>query len=55
MVLNQRIYVAVAEKLSVLRTEQALEIRAARVDWPRILAILARIGQGNLPQRGRAA
>jgi hypothetical protein len=50
--LNQLINVAVAEKLSALRTEQALRTRAARADRPRTLAALARIGQGNPPLEG---
>lgn len=45
--LNQLINVAVAEKLSAMRTEQVLRERAARADRPRTLAALARIGQDN--------
>jgi hypothetical protein len=50
--LNQLINVAVAEKLSALRTEQTLRERAARADRPRTLEALARIGQGNPPGKG---
>ena len=47
--LNQLINVAVAEKLSALRTEQVLRERA---DRRRTLEALARIGQGNAPLPG---
>jgi hypothetical protein len=50
--LNQLINVAVAEKLSALRTEQVLRERAARADRRRTLEALARIGQGNAPLPG---
>ena len=50
--LNQLINVAVAEKLSALRTEQTLGARAARADRPRTLAVLGRIGQANPPVAG---
>jgi len=50
--LNQLINVAVAEKLSALRTEQVLERRAARADRVRTLEALARIGQDNPPLPG---
>ena len=50
--LNQLINVAVAEKLSALRTEQTPSTRAARADRPRTLATLARIGQGKPPVEG---
>lgn len=47
--LNQLINVAVAEKLSAMRTEQLLRERAAR----RVsLATLARIRQANPPDPG---
>jgi hypothetical protein len=42
--LNQFIAQAVAEKLSALRTEDLLGRRAGRVDWPRVQAILDRVG-----------
>lgn len=50
--LNQLINVAVAEKLSALRTEQLLGERAARADRARTLEALGRIGQGNPPLTG---
>jgi hypothetical protein len=45
--LNQFINVAVAEKLSALRTEDYFRDRAARADIPRAHEILARAGKGN--------
>jgi hypothetical protein len=50
--LNQLINVAVAEKLSALRTEEYFRERAARADVPRALAILGRAGVGNPPAEG---
>jgi hypothetical protein len=50
--LNQLINVAVAEKLSALRTESYFRERAARGDVVRALAILDRAGVGNPPQKG---
>jgi hypothetical protein len=50
--LNQLINVAVAEKLSALRTERVLGERAARADRGRTLEALARIGQANPPGPG---
>jgi hypothetical protein len=50
--LNQLINVAVAEKLSALRTEQALRERAVRADRRRTLEVLARAGQDNPPVPG---
>lgn len=50
--LNQLINVAVAEKLSALRTESYFQERAARADIPRALAILDRAGTGNSPSPG---
>lgn len=50
--LNQLINVAVAEKLSAMRTEQLLGERAARADRARTLDALARIGHGNPPLPG---
>ena len=49
---NQFITVAVAEKLSALRTEDYFRERAARADIPRALEILSRAGVGNLPVEG---
>lgn len=49
---NQLINVAVAEKLSALRTEQYFAERAARGDLPAARRILARAGVGQPPVRG---
>lgn len=48
--LNQFINVAVAEKLSALRTEAYFSERAARADVTKALAILKRAGVGNPPR-----
>jgi hypothetical protein len=50
--LNQFINVAVAEKLSVLRTESYIAERSARADIPKALDILKRAGVGRMPIRG---
>jgi len=50
--LNQFINVAVAEKLSAIRTETYLQERAARADIPRALEVLSRAGKGNPPVKG---
>ena len=50
--LNQLINVAVAEKLSALRTESYIAERAARADIPKALAILKRAGVGRPPMKG---
>ncbi|ABC22217.1 toxin-antitoxin system HicB family antitoxin [Rhodospirillum rubrum] len=50
--LNQFINVAVAEKLSALRTESYFQERAARADIPKALAVLARSGKGKPPMKG---
>jgi hypothetical protein len=44
--------VAVAEKLSALRTEKYFADRAARANLPNALAILKRAGVGNPPMKG---
>ena len=49
---NQLINVAVAEKLSALRTEEYFAGRAARGDVTRALHILERAGVGNRPIPG---
>ncbi len=54
MAINQFINVAVAEKLSALRTEAYFAERAARVDIPRALDILYRTGKGKSPVKGDA-
>jgi hypothetical protein len=45
--LNQLINVALAEKLSALRTESYFQERASRGDIPRALKILEKAGRGN--------
>jgi hypothetical protein len=50
--LNQFINVAVAEKLSALRTEDYFRERAARGDVAKALALLKRAGVGNPPRKG---
>jgi hypothetical protein len=47
--LNQLINVAVAEKLSALRTEQYFRERAGRADINKAKRILKRAGKGNAP------
>jgi hypothetical protein len=49
---NQLINVAVAEKLSALRTATYFAERAARADVGRALEILRRTGAGNQPVEG---
>jgi hypothetical protein len=50
--LNQLINVAVAEKLSALRTEAYFAERAARGDASRALDLLRRAGAGSKPVKG---
>ncbi|MFZ1428054.1 MAG: hypothetical protein WAS21_14920 [Geminicoccaceae bacterium] len=50
--LNQLINVAVAEKLSALRTESYFQERAARADLPKAVEVLNRSGVGNPPVKG---
>ena len=50
--LNQLINVAVAEKLSALRTEQYFRERAGRADITKAKRILRRAGKGNAPVAG---
>ena len=50
--LNQLINVAIAEKLSALRTEDYFRERAARADIKKAKAILKRAGKGNPPIPG---
>ena len=50
--LNQFINVAVAEKLSALRTERTIAERAARANIPKALRILRRAGVGRPPMKG---
>jgi hypothetical protein len=50
--LNQLINVAVAEKVSTLRTEEYFQERARRADRSETLRILDRAGKGNPPMAG---
>ncbi|MCC6920052.1 MAG: hypothetical protein IT548_12680 [Alphaproteobacteria bacterium] len=50
--LNQLINVAVAEKLTALRTEAYFEERARRGNIPKALSILKRVGRREKPQPG---
>ncbi len=50
--LNQLINVAVAEKLSALRTEDYFRDRSARADIQRAKRILKRAGRGKSPVSG---
>lgn len=49
---NQLINVAIAEKLSALRTESYFRERAERADLDKARAILRRAGKGNPPVKG---
>jgi hypothetical protein len=50
--LNQLINVAVAEKVSALRTEEYFRERGRRPDRAETLRVLERAGQGNPPMEG---
>ncbi len=50
--LNQLINVAVAEKVSALRTEEYFKQRAGRANRPEFLRILEKAGKGNPPVKG---
>ena len=50
--LNQLINVAVAEKISALRTEEYFRERGSRANRAETLRILERAGKGNLPVEG---
>jgi hypothetical protein len=50
--LNQLINVAVAEKLSAIRTESYFAERAERADVPKALDILKKAGAGRKPVKG---
>lgn len=50
--INQFISVAVAEKLSALRTAAYFQERRARADVPKALRILKRAGRANSPVAG---
>jgi hypothetical protein len=53
--LNQFINVAVAEKLSALRTEEYFRERASRADVAKAKRILKRAGKGKPPLSGDEA
>ncbi len=50
--LNQLINVALAEKLSALRTESYFAERAARADPAKVHEVLRRAGRGKAPVKG---
>ena len=50
--LNQLITVAVAEKLSALRTEEYFRERSSRADMKKATSILKRAGRGKPPVPG---
>jgi hypothetical protein len=50
--LNQLINVAVAEKVSALRTEEYFRERAQRANRSATMRILARAGRDNMPMSG---
>jgi hypothetical protein len=50
--LNQLINVAVAEKVSALRTEEYFRERGSRAERSETLRILERAGKGNAPVEG---
>ena len=50
--LNQLINVAVAEKISALRTEEYFAERARRANPGKIARILKRVGKGKPPMEG---
>ena len=50
--LNQLITLALAEKVSAMRTEEYFEERARRANPAKVNRILARVGKGNLPIEG---
>lgn len=49
---NQLINIAVAEKLSALRTDDYFAERAARADLKKARQILSRAGRGKPPMKG---
>lgn len=50
--LNQLITLALAEKVSAMRTEEYFEERAQRANSSRVSRILGRVGKGNPPVEG---
>jgi HicB family len=50
--LNQLITLALAEKVSAMRTEEYFTERALRADATKVTETLARVGKGNPPMEG---
>jgi hypothetical protein len=50
--LNQLITLALAEKVSAMRTEEYFEERARRANPSKVSRILSRVGKGNPPVEG---
>lgn len=50
--LNQLITLALAEKVSVMRTDEYFDERARRADPAKVRRMLARVGAGNPPMPG---
>lgn len=50
--LNQLITLAIAEKVSAMRTQEYFEERARRASRGKVSRILARVGKGNPPAEG---
>jgi hypothetical protein len=50
--LNQLITLALAEKVSAMRTEKYFEERARRANPSKVSRILSRVGKGNPPVEG---
>jgi hypothetical protein len=50
--LNQLITLALAEKVSAMRTEEYFEERARRANPSKVRRILSRVGKGNPPVEG---
>ena len=50
--LNQLITIALAEKISAMRTEQYFTERAMRADHSKVTRILSRLGKENSPVEG---
>ncbi len=50
--LNQLITLALAEKVSAMRTEEYFEERARRANSTKVNRILSRVGKGNPPVEG---
>lgn len=50
--LNQLITLALAEKISIIRTADYFTERSRRADQTKVTRILARVGKGNPPVEG---